>query len=62
MLQSKQCEVSHLKGNLCARIPCRSHMEAGPNMRTVDARGQACPQPVILARKAMADSNWERND
>jgi selenium metabolism protein YedF len=26
-------------------------------MRIIDARGQACPQPVILARKAMADSN-----
>jgi len=26
-------------------------------MKVVDARGQACPQPVILSRKAMADSN-----
>jgi selenium metabolism protein YedF len=26
-------------------------------MRIIDARGQACPQPVILARNAMAGSN-----
>lgn len=26
-------------------------------MKTLDARGQACPQPVILARKALADSD-----
>jgi len=26
-------------------------------MKTLDVRGQACPQPVILARKAMADSD-----
>jgi len=25
-------------------------------MKTVDARGQACPQPVILARKALAEA------
>lgn len=25
-------------------------------IRTVDARGQACPQPVILTRKAMAEA------
>ena len=26
-------------------------------MRTVDARGQACPQPVILTQKALAEAN-----
>jgi len=26
-------------------------------MKTVDARGQACPQPVILARKAMTEAD-----
>jgi len=26
-------------------------------MRTVDARGQACPQPVILTRKALAEAS-----
>jgi selenium metabolism protein YedF len=28
-------------------------------LRTVDARGQACPQPVILTRKALADGGFE---
>ncbi|MDR3670434.1 MAG: sulfurtransferase-like selenium metabolism protein YedF [Holophaga sp.] len=29
------------------------------SLRTVDARGQACPQPVILTRKALAEGGFE---
>ena len=28
-------------------------------LRTVDARGQACPQPVILTRKALAEGGFD---
>lgn len=30
-----------------------------PTTRTVDARGLPCPQPVILARKALAEGGFE---